>query len=145
MSHNIDQQRATHALKTVRETVCERSSKTPEHWICKLSKDESSEWKSRANELPAMIQMNGLGATVAFYYSKGKTSTHRKLLDTTLKPWLCEGNQALYPNADNLMEAIINSDMHTYQIAQAEAQAYLRWVKKFSKIYCDKEKMGENS
>ncbi|SUO97044.1 type III-B CRISPR module-associated protein Cmr5 [Suttonella ornithocola] len=133
MSRNIDQQRATHALQSVKEGVR------------KLAPAERDEWKSRANELPAMIQMNGLGSTVAFYYSKGKASVHRKLLNTTLKPWLCQDDQSLYPNADNLMEAIINSDMHTYQIAQAEAQAYLRWVKKFSKIYCEKEKTGENS
>lgn len=127
MTHtNIEQQRAAYALKYVK-------AKTQN-----LNDDDRREWRSRANELPAMIQMNGIGATVAFYASK-ESSTHQKLL-TILTGWLCDGEKGIYPGEISLIDALINSDMHTYRTAQAEAQAFLAWVKKFSKVYCREEK-----
>lgn len=117
---NIEQQRAAYALAQVKKGVEG------------LDKDARKEWLSRANELPAMIQMNGIGATVAFYQMKA-TDAHKGLLKI-LSGWLCD-KSGIYQEPD-LIHAIVNGDMHTYRAAQAEAQAMLVWVKKFSKIHC---------
>ena len=121
---NIEQLRAAYALSSVKAGIKE--------FINKEGKENIDKWLSRANELPAMIQMNGIGATVDFYQMKG-TGAHESLLKI-LTGWLC-GTDDIY-RYTNLMDAIVNGDMHTYRAAQAEAQALLVWVKKFSKIYC---------
>ncbi|MBS9781368.1 MAG: type III-B CRISPR module-associated protein Cmr5 [Gammaproteobacteria bacterium] len=112
---SIEQQRAKYALKKVQA----------------VNPMDYDEWKARANEIPAMIQMNGLGQTVAFYLSKG--SVHKQMYDL-LSEWLCK-EMKIYPDM-GLMNGITTQDMSTYRIAQAEAQALLIWVKKFSKAYC---------
>lgn len=113
---SIEQQRAKYALKKVQA----------------VSPTDYQEWLSRANEMPAMIQMNGLGQTVAFYLSKG--GVHKKMYDL-LSHWLCMEIKTL-PSDNDLINGITQCDMHTYRKAQAEAQALLIWVKKFSKAYC---------
>lgn len=119
----IEQKRAAYALKKVQQ----------------VSKKEQSEWKTRANEMPAMIQMNGLGQAAAFYLSK--SGVHKKIYDL-LSDWLCNNadkNLNIY-NTNNLIEGITKGDMETYRAAQAEAQALLTWLKKFSNAYCADEK-----
>ncbi len=116
----IEQQRAKYALDKVQ----------------KVEKNDHSEWLSRANEMPAMVQMNGLGQTAAFYLSKG--GVHKKMYDL-LSTWLCHDIKVL-PSNNDLINGITQCDMQTYRIAQAEAQALLIWVKKFSKAYCKEDK-----
>lgn len=131
MSNNgiqtISQQRAKFALNEVTSIVDS------------LVEKDHDEWLSRANEIPAMIQMNGFGQTMAFYLSKG--GMHKKMYDLIAK-WLC--NEAkIYEDSKSskidLMKKITESNMQTYRIAQAEAQALLLWVKKFSKAYCKED------
>lgn len=112
---SIEQRRAKYALEKVTAIT-----------------NDKSEWLSRANEMPAMIQMNGLGQTVAFYLSKG--GVHQKMYDL-LSEWLCQKIQIL-PANQNLIHGITHCDIKTYRAAQAEAQALLIWVKKFSKAHC---------
>lgn len=107
--------------------------------ITALPVAEHKEWLSRANEMPAMIQMNGLGQTVAFYLSKG--GTHKKMYDL-LSKWLCDNQNAklsIYKNHPDLMQGIAKGDLQSYRAAQAEAQALLIWVKKLSKAFCKGE------
>jgi len=89
-----------------------------------------SDTLSCANALPAMILMNGLGQAAAFYKSKGgKYERLYKLLSDWLK-------QSGKPYAGKeLLSGITTSDAKTYRAAQAEALAYLQWVKKFAKAY----------
>ncbi len=116
-TQTIEQQRAKYALEKVQA----------------VNPVLHDKFKTRANEMPAMIQMSGLGQTVAFYLSKGEKDGHQPMYDL-LSEWLCS-KMAIYPNA-NLMDGITQGDMKTYRVAQAEAQALLIWVKKFSKAYC---------
>ncbi len=116
---SIDQQRAAYALKTI---------KTIPH-------PEYKEWLSRANEIPAMIQMNGLGQTAAFYLAKG--GIHKKMYDL-LSAWLCK-EISLFGDHNDLLSGITSADITTYRMAQAESQALLLWVKKFSRAYCRNE------
>ena len=117
----IEQQRAKYALEKIQ----------------KISPEDHEEWLSRATEILAMIQMNGLGQTMAFYRSKG--DIHNKMYDL-VSVWLCE-KMKVFQNQKDLMMGIVSADMSTYRMAQAESQALLIWVKKFSKAYCRKKEV----
>ncbi|MDP8161606.1 type III-B CRISPR module-associated protein Cmr5 [Pasteurella skyensis] len=109
----------------------------------KENKTLAKEIRSRANELPAMIHSNGLGQAVAFYKSKSndnegnsQDNAYEKMYQL-LSDWLCNAdNGDIYTsNNSELLENIINNDIKLYQMAQIEALALLKWVKKFARAY----------
>lgn len=115
----IQQERAKYALEQVQAAA------------------KSSEFLSYASAMPAMIVMNGLGQTAAFYRSKGteKNAKGKAYLELykLLSDWLKkEGNP--YEEKE-LLEGITQCNMQSYLLAQAEALALLDWVKKFAKAY----------
>lgn len=116
----LQQERAKFALDHVKK-----------HAIELRNNEAKKEYKSYAASLPAMIHMNGLGQAAAFFKSKGG---QHHLLYELLSTWLCGANQPL-ENHNSMLEGIINEDMQTYRLAQAEAQALMDWVKKFAKVY----------
>ena len=101
-----------------------------------ISTTNQSEFKSYASSLPAMIHMNGLGQAAAFFYSQ--KGTHKELYDL-LSEWLTRDEQ-VYNSYNNLLDAITQSDMEDYRLAQVEAQALMDWVKKFSKAFMGSDK-----
>lgn len=92
---------------------------------------------SRAAELPFMIHANGLGQAAAFFKSK-KDKDGYGAMYLVLSKWLCAQGRPFAGQSD-LMQAITQSDLHTYRVAQAEAMQYMDWVKKFAKAYLGKE------
>ncbi|WP_077732700.1 type III-B CRISPR module-associated protein Cmr5 [Methylocaldum sp. 14B] len=94
----------------------------------------SMELKSAAESFPSLILKNGLGQAAAFY--KSKDDNHKKLYKL-LSDWLTGPGQA-YAGQDDLLVGITRGAQYTYRAAQAEALAFLLWVKKFVKAY------GEN-
>ncbi len=118
----MQQERAAFALQKVQAAQKSIPSK------------KQSEYKSYASSLPAMIHTNGLGQAAAFFKSKGGTHAH---LYQLLSDWLSKENQPFA--GKELLEGITTSDMHTYRLAQAEAQALMDWVKKFAKAYMDQK------
>lgn len=108
----IQQERAKYALEKVQKTA------------------KSSEFLSYASAMPAMIVMNGLGQTAAFYKSQG--GVYHQLYEL-LSNWLSQQNQP-YTGKD-LLVGITQCNMQSYLLAQAEALALLDWVKKFAKAY----------
>jgi CRISPR-associated protein Cmr5 len=121
----IQQQRAKFSLAEVQRAAF-------------ASNVNNKEYKSYASSLPAMIHINGLGQAAAFFKSKG--GTHKELYNL-LSKWLTDPNQP-YAGHKDLMEGIVNNDMHHYRLAQAEAQALMDWVKKFAKAYMTEEKIS---
>ena len=97
-------------------------------------------FKARAGELPAMIQMNGLGQAAAFYRMKGSTNGHAQLYGI-LSTWLCRAagdhttEAGIYHPHKDLIHGIANANMHDYRVAQAEALALMEWVKRFAKAF----------
>lgn len=85
---------------------------------------------SAAVAMPAMILMNGLGQTAAFYKSKGGA---QEALYQLLSGWLKQTGKP-YAGKD-LLTGITQGDAQSYRAAQIEALAYLQWVKKFAKAY----------
>ena len=89
---------------------------------------------SAAVAMPAMILMNGLGQTAAFYKSKGGA---QEALYHLLSDWLKQKGKP-YATKE-LLAGITQEDAKTYRAAQIEALAYLQWVKKFAKAYAKGE------
>ena len=117
----MEQKRARYALARIEEFA--RLDKTWQEGICRC-----------ANQLPALIHMNGLGQALAFYKSKGKDGGYAELY-ALIGRWLCtEADGKVFANAQggDALGAITQASMQEYMRAQGEAQALLEWVKKFA-------------
>lgn len=106
------------------------------------------EYGSQARGLPAMIQTNGLGQTLAFLKAKGKNEDNAyKSLYTHLSRWgfarltgddskkpiqgtRGPGNQPIETN--DLLEWLIHHDSAVYRRATTEALAYALWLRRFA-------------
>jgi len=116
MAKTIEQKRAAHALEKIRDV------KSGKNFI------------SIANGLPTMIHTNGLGQAIAFCLGKSEKDPQYREIVAMLSDWLCsEGRPYSGSNPDEILTVITESDMRIYMLAQAEAMAYLLWVKKFAK------------
>ena len=125
MAKSIEQMRAEHALEGVKSAI---------------EKNVDKEFVSYASGFPMMIHTNGLGQAVAFYAGKKEKEEYEKLL-TMLNSWLTSAGRPFAGQTD-LLDAITNNNMQTYMLAQAEAMAYLVWVKKFAKALIDTDSKG---
>lgn len=126
MTQSIQQKRAAYALQQV--------------MALKQSQPEAVQkrFKAYSNSLPAMIQMNGIGQALAFAYQKSsgdkdENKGWKALLDT-VSTWLLQreiwGKQA---TGANVVQVLSGGTQKQYQLAQAEAQALLSWVKDFAR------------
>jgi len=110
----VEQERAAHALEKIKGVQSGKS------------------FTALANGFPTMIHTNGLGQAIAF--SKGKSDNQYREMVAMLSDWLCsEGRPFAGTRPDDILTTFTRSDMQTYLLAQAEAMAYLLWVKKFAK------------
>lgn len=135
MTHQtIAQQRAKHALKIVCGVGDEPGFK-----------DESAASQKKLNSYIAgfgpMILMNGFGQACAFYLANNEEE-HQDVYEV-IAQWLTRPDRP-YAGEKDLMQAIVNSDVTTYRLAQAEALAYLDWLKKFAKAFLNNEKESSN-
>jgi CRISPR-associated protein Cmr5 len=121
----LQQERAKHALGKVQS------------WV---ALNDGAKLKARTSELPFMVHANGLGQAAAFFKSKKNKDGYDVVL-LALQSWLAEPNRPFAGKTD-LMRAIVEADLSTYRLAQAEAMAYMDWVKKFASAYLDTDKKG---
>jgi CRISPR-associated protein Cmr5 len=93
------------------------------------------EYAAAVKKLPMMIKSNGLGATIAFMFSKGKT------LGTVLKDiddWVNnDGNlktQLILKNTEGntFVQQILNLNSQEYRIVTMEVLAFLNWLRRFA-------------
>lgn len=110
-------------------------------------KDAYGNYKSYAKALPANILMSGLGQAVATVRSRDRKG-YPQLYDH-LASWLCgDDPDAPYPNygmkdkvgsvhTSHLLQAIVEHDQNHYLRAQAEAMAYLEWLRKFADAFLE--------
>lgn len=108
---------------------------------------ENTEFKSQVRRLPGMLQVNGFGQAIAFYYAKGKSGNLPACGEVyaLLERWLCAENDRSPYHGMNLSEprlltAITSADQQAYRQAQAETQALLQWVKRFCEGLIVKER-----
>jgi len=91
------------------------------------------EYRDLVRKLPAMIQANGLGQTLAFLM----TNASKRVLYRHLEAWLCQRAPApVYPPdagaRPDLMRALSQGDSLTLRRATREAQALAVWLKRFA-------------
>ena len=96
-------------------------------------------FKAYSNALPAMVQMNGLGQALAFAYQKGNNGTNDeargwKLLFDLLDAWLLQ-HRTIWGKGiqGHVLQALTQGTQAQYQLAQAETQALMSWVKDFAR------------
>jgi len=138
----LEQERAEHALQ------CVERMGTP--------LDVAACYRSYAESLPAHIVMGGLGQAVATEWAaarggEGDTEkpgrkAHAQLAND-LAEWL--GRRKIYEAIDkkdpgkSLIQALMKGDQGKYLHAQAEALAWLVWLKKFCQAMLPKSKSSE--
>lgn len=93
-----------------------------------VAKEIENEYGSLARRLPALLQTNGLGQTLAFLRSKDKQ--HFKLIYQHLSVWVLVhvGGQG----SGDLLEWIIGTSSNHYRRAAVEAAAYALWLRRFA-------------
>lgn len=105
-------------------------------------REKADKFASYVESLPATILANGLGQAAATLLAQAKGNhgdPHYKLY-SFLEDWLCrDASEAPYRLANDLMEAIVTNDRQVYLHAQAEALAWLEWLKKFAVAFLKKK------
>ncbi len=127
----LEQQRAADALARLRE-------------IQDHSETFRKRYRAYVERLGPMIVMNGLGQALATERAaagpqkKEEERAHGQLY-ANLQRWLCRPDGGIYPNADDLLDALVRNDEAAYLRAQAEALAWLDWHKKFCQAELPRE------
>lgn len=118
MMQSLNNERAKFAFDAVQTVVKEHiGTATPK------------KYHTLIRSLPAMIQMQGLGTTVAFLYSKkGAEKAHEILYDSTGE-W-CK-QQKLLKNTE-LAKEIVQLDTQAYRMVTEEVLQMLLWKKRFA-------------
>ncbi|MCB9452448.1 MAG: type III-B CRISPR module-associated protein Cmr5 [Anaerolineaceae bacterium] len=96
-----------------------------------------------ARRLPSMIQINGLGSTLAFLQSKGKNNQgdgHTLLYDHVGR-WV---TQRMTGDSQDIMNYIRDCTTDQYRRATAEAVAYGIWIKRYVESKADAWGLKEN-
>lgn len=136
--------------KSVTQTIAQKRAKHALNMVCgadgnsgfmKKSVKSQKKLNSYIAGFGPMILMNGFGQACAFYLSS-KEKEHQDVYKA-VAAWLSSSGRPFDGNQD-LMNAIVNSNVSTYRLAQTEAMAYLDWLKKFSKAFLKSEEDTSN-
>ncbi|MDF1589029.1 MAG: type III-B CRISPR module-associated protein Cmr5 [Gammaproteobacteria bacterium] len=98
-----------------------------------VSEKYSKEHVNFAKGLPALIMNSGLMQVLAFAHEKGK---HHEVVATDLRIWLTRritrDDQAQDPGFEKFMQALIKAKPQDYQTINAEAFAWLKWLRQMA-------------
>jgi len=96
------------------------------------TKTKKKEYGSLARGLPAMIQGNGLGQTLAFLLAKGEGNSQKshRVLYQHLAEWL-SAKISKEPGHD-FLKWLVHQNSDTYRRATTEALAYAMWLRRFA-------------
>lgn len=123
-----------------RQTLEQRRAKQAWEHISKVPEGEKSIYKTRAKNLPAMIQINGLGSTMAFLRSKPKKQAYKRIYEH-IAAWVTAPEQLNF--SGDLMQLIRDEDVSLYRRATAEAIEYGIWLKRYVESWADVEESDE--
>ena len=168
--NTTEQKRAKHALEMIRmlkdidQNPASEMKKSPLY----------GNFRAYVENLPTTIVMNGLGQAMATELASarfeegdilkgncdlselvktlqnpaknGRNADERahEFLFCIVQNWLSQGC-GVYSEDEGLMEAIVGGNQDKYVRAQAEALAYLVWLKKFSQAFLRKGGQGERN
>ena len=94
----------------------------------------TSDYKSYVKKIPSMIQTNGLSATLAFMYSKGKTYV---IIYEQIEEWL-KNKRKLKENSEELVKWVISLDSPEYKYITNEVMALFMWLRRFAEGMIEK-------
>lgn len=121
--NKIEEGRAAYAFTAVKKAVND-------------SNIDNKELRSYIKKMPTMIQVNGLGQTLAFYYSKKDSNRRQNQYQVVYKmvaEWILKYK---YPHlsenyTDDLVECVINLDSKQYKLVTNEVMSLLNWLRRF--------------
>ncbi len=82
-----------------------------------------------AKGLPALIMNSGLMQTLAFCHEKGKK---HETIAADLRTWLSGRFAGLPRDFEGFMQAVMQQQPHDYQRINAEAFAWLKWLRQMA-------------
>ena len=132
-----------------KEEVKQRKAGKPIEEAQKKGADKArsfeNDYGSQARGLPALIQVNGLGQTLAYLLSKGKNDSekpHQKLY-AHLAKWV--KGEMKWNDDTELMQKLTHCSSTHYRRATTEAMALLVWLRRFTEARLIKEDVQEGS
>jgi len=114
---NLDQKRARQALNNI--TQVEQNTHV-----------NRKEFSSLSRSLPAMLQVNGLGQTLAFLKSKSASSLSHEILYGHFSFWLNEIIRDGEPG--DFLDYIVDQSTYIYRHAGDEAIEFSIWLRRFA-------------
>lgn len=120
----IEQGRAEFAYKNAKK-VAEQLKK--EH-------EQKKKYKAHCKDVPMMIKTNGLGATIAFIFSKQQKEKAYRFLYEQISEWLKKSQKHLIDLSDDrpLMEAVVALNSPAYRAVTVEVLALFSWLRRFA-------------
>lgn len=119
-------------MTSKRQTLEQRRAAAAWEAIERVKESEQKKYGTLARKLSAMIQMNGLGTSLAFLQSKGKNKPDdgHTLIFNHLSNWVV--SEMKEPNNfKDLMQLVRDAEMSVYRRATAEAIEYSIWLKRY--------------
>lgn len=95
----------------------------------KVSAKYDKEHVNIAKGLPALIMNSGLMQTLAFCHEKGKK---HDVIAADLRTWLSGRFDKLPKDFEAFMQALMQKSPHDYQRINAEAFAWLKWLRQMA-------------
>lgn len=121
MSRITQNKRAAFAYTQVRQTLDTYHENS----------DEQERFRTYVKKMPTMIQTNGLGQTLAFYFSKGSTTKEYKDIYNIITQWLQRSSIPGIDGTKELVETVIQLDSQHYRLVTIEILELLNWMRKF--------------
>jgi CRISPR-associated protein Cmr5 len=111
-----------------RRSLEQRRAQAAWETVQKVDQNKGKEFKSVATSLPADIQANGFGQTMAFLRAKGKDE-HNITFDA-VADWVRQ--RLNIANEDFMSWLMTKATTEQYRQAMAEAIAFAIWMKRFA-------------
>jgi CRISPR-associated protein Cmr5 len=93
-------------------------------------KEKDKEYKAYAKNIPMMIKINGLGATLAFMKAKSKDGNAYEILYNQISKWLKEEKKLISNN--DLAKEIVEKPSSEYRFITIEVLALMSWLRRFA-------------
>lgn len=117
--YQIEEGRAAFAFEQVKQAVEELAG-------------DAQNYKSYVRSLPSMIQVNGLGQTMAFYYArKRKYKAYRDIYKSIFN-WLQRKFPDHFQQQNELVEEVVKLRSEDYRMLTMEVLALLSWMGRFA-------------
>lgn len=115
----IEEGRAAFAFDQVKQAVQKLNGDAPNY-------------KSYVRSLPSMIQVNGLGQTLAFCYSKKSKQIAYMDIYESIFDWLQRKCPEHFQQQNELVEEVVKLHSEDYRMITIEVLALLNWMGRFA-------------